>query len=201
RLGPDYRFITTFTLSGQLTGHEFDGPLQVQVGANPDPALVDEDALLVAQRLNHLGIDSIRGPLLVQGGLIFDWQSDPHGERLARALSGQTPRAAWDAVRALQAGSPALAALAPPSLQWLPAAGPATVTAAGAANGAANAQALRTLATPAVSQVLMLRSEPLLPLLKSLDDYSNNIVAPLAQAAGGVAAVQQLARASVPQAM
>jgi D-alanyl-D-alanine carboxypeptidase/D-alanyl-D-alanine-endopeptidase (penicillin-binding protein 4) len=187
-LGPDYRFVTTFTVSGHLAGNRLDGQLLVQAGANPDPALVDEDALLVAQRLNGLGIDSIRGPLLVRDALIFDWQNDPQGNRLAHALSGRTPAAAWNAVLALQSGAAAPRISARPSVQWL------------STDAAADA-ALPVLATPAISDVLTLRSEPLLPLLKALDDYSNNIVAPLAQAAGGAAAVQSLARSSVPEAM
>ncbi|HEX4052379.1 MAG TPA: D-alanyl-D-alanine carboxypeptidase [Steroidobacteraceae bacterium] len=196
-LGPDYRFVTTFSVSGHLAGNRLDGQLVVQAGTNPDPALVDEDALLVAQRLNGLGIDSIRGPLRVQGPLMFDWQNDPQGDRLAHALSGQTPPAAWNAVLALQSGAAHLRITAPPSLQWLSAVDTAPV----AARDAISAKALPVLATPTVNRVLTLRSEPLLPLLKSLDDYSNNIVALLAQAAGGAAAVQRLARASVPEPM
>lgn len=207
-LGPDYRFVTRFSVSGHVTDRRLDGQLLVQAGMNPDPALVDEDALLVAQRLNGLGIDSVRGPLVVQGALVFDWQSDPQGDRLAQALSGQTPAAAWQAVLALQSSAAAPHPMAPPSVRWLSdpavAAEAASVANAGttlAASGATSAQALPVVATPAVSDVLTLRSEPLLPLLKSLDDYSNNIVAVLAQAAGGAAAVERLARASVPEAM
>jgi D-alanyl-D-alanine carboxypeptidase/D-alanyl-D-alanine-endopeptidase (penicillin-binding protein 4) len=190
-LGPDYRFVTTFTVNGHLTGHRLDGQLLVQAGANPDPALVDEEALLVAQRFNGLGIDSIRGPLLVQGALIFDWRSDPQGDQLAHALSGHTPAAAWHAVLAQQSDPASPRISAPPSVQWL--------SAPDAASTSVNP--LPVLATSAVSHRLTLRSEPLLPLLKSLDDYSNNIVAPLAQAAGGAAAVERLARASVPEPM
>ncbi len=57
------------------------------------------------------------------------------------------------------------------------------------------------VATPPFNAVLILHSEPLLPMLKALDDYSNNIVAPLAEAAGGAGAVEQLARASLPPSM
>jgi D-alanyl-D-alanine carboxypeptidase/D-alanyl-D-alanine-endopeptidase (penicillin-binding protein 4) len=84
---------------------------------------------------------------------------------------------------------------------------PAVQFLAGAQGQETSAVAPRTpgtvpvIAASVVSHVLVLRSEPLLPLLKSLDDYSNNIVAPLAQAAGGAAAVEQLARASVPTGM
>jgi D-alanyl-D-alanine carboxypeptidase len=45
------------------------------------------------------------------------------------------------------------------------------------------------------------RSQPLLPLVKSLNDYSNNIFAPFAEAAGGAAAVESLARSVVPEEM
>ena len=49
--------------------------------------------------------------------------------------------------------------------------------------------------------LLIHRSQPLLPLVKALNDYSNNIFKPLADAAGGTAAVQEIARAAVPEAM
>ena len=42
------------------------------------------------------------------------------------------------------------------------------------------------------------RSEPLVPLLKALNGYSNNVFGWLAGAAGGIAAVEAEARASVP---
>jgi D-alanyl-D-alanine carboxypeptidase/D-alanyl-D-alanine-endopeptidase (penicillin-binding protein 4) len=45
------------------------------------------------------------------------------------------------------------------------------------------------------------RSQPLLALAKSLNDYSNNIFKPLADQAGGAAAVETLARSAVPRAM
>jgi D-alanyl-D-alanine carboxypeptidase len=63
------------------------------------------------------------------------------------------------------------------------------------------------IASPGASQPLVERplvihrSQPLLPLAKSLNDYSNNIFKPLADAAGGVAAVESLARRAVPAAM
>src|SRR5262249_40476585 len=42
---------------------------------------------------------------------------------------------------------------------------------------------------------------PLLALAKSLNDYSNNIFKPLADQAGGAAAVESVARRAVPEAM
>ncbi|HTW75412.1 MAG TPA: D-alanyl-D-alanine carboxypeptidase [Steroidobacteraceae bacterium] len=196
KFGPDYRFTTTFLAHGRV----LDGTLQgsLQVSSDGDPSLVDEDALLIAQRLNALGIRRIAGSLRLRGALTFDWQSDPDGARLRRALSGMTPAAAWEAVRALplrltQPAPPlagALSGSAPPGVEFLP------------ADGAAGSL------VPAVAQVggpgevrLQLRSEPLLSMLKALDDYSNNIMAPLADEAGGPGAVQALARSVVPAAM
>ncbi|MDE2252195.1 MAG: D-alanyl-D-alanine carboxypeptidase, partial [Gammaproteobacteria bacterium] len=46
--------------------------------------------------------------------------------------------------------------------------------------------------------LLVHRSQTLLDLAKQLNDYSNNIFKPLAEAAGGAAAVETLARAAVP---
>jgi D-alanyl-D-alanine carboxypeptidase/D-alanyl-D-alanine-endopeptidase (penicillin-binding protein 4) len=45
------------------------------------------------------------------------------------------------------------------------------------------------------------RSQPLLSLVKSLNDYSNNIIKPFADAAGGAPAVEALARSAVPPEM
>src|SRR5262249_7556022 len=45
------------------------------------------------------------------------------------------------------------------------------------------------------------RSQPLLPLVKSLNDYSNNVFTPFANAAGGAAAVESVARSAVPEDM
>jgi D-alanyl-D-alanine carboxypeptidase/D-alanyl-D-alanine-endopeptidase (penicillin-binding protein 4) len=46
--------------------------------------------------------------------------------------------------------------------------------------------------------LLVYRSPPLLRIAKALNDYSNNVFAPLAEAAGGASAVQAVARAAVP---
>jgi D-alanyl-D-alanine carboxypeptidase len=95
----------------------------------------------------------------------------------------------------------------------------ATVTAGptAAATPIATATTTATTITPALSApyarvqqamdltgerpLLVHRSQPLLPLVKSLNDYSNNIFAPFAEAAGGAAAVQALARSVVPEEM
>ncbi len=200
KFGPDYRFVTTFSASGRILNDTLQGDLSVESGG--DPSMVDEDALLVAERLNALGIRRITGSLRLQGPLIFDWQSDPDGARLSRALSGVTPAAAWMAVRNLDAtgaasSTSAASAPPPPGIEFSAAAVRPVADVAGTA-GTAGAAAI---AAPEQRPLVIYRSQPLLPLLKSLNDFSNNIFTPFADAAGGASAVQELARSILPEAM
>src|SRR5206468_3065929 len=100
--------------------------------------------------------------------------------------SGQAPPSAWEAVRALGDNSPEGSSLAPAALEFEV----GRAVPQGAAPGAA---ALRPL--------IAHRSQPLLSLVKALNDYSNNVFKPLADAAGGAATVQELARSIVPASM
>ncbi len=178
KLGPDFRFTTTFAARGRIQGGTLEGDLLV-TGDN-DPYLVDENALLVARQLNDLGLRHVTGALRASGPLTFDWQSDSEAAHLRQVLSGNTPPAAWEAVRSLApTGAP------PPALQFGGAAGPPGVA----------ADAL------AVQPLLVHRSQTLVELAKHLNDYSNNVFKPLADAAGGAGAVEALARSLVPAAM
>jgi D-alanyl-D-alanine carboxypeptidase/D-alanyl-D-alanine-endopeptidase (penicillin-binding protein 4) len=101
------------------------------------------------------------------------------------------PAAAWAAVRGISLDNTALSAAnapPPPVIQFAGAA-----RAAGVAEDDAGAAPERPL--------LVHRSQPLLSLAKSLNDYSNNIFKPLADAAGGAAAVESVARSVLPEAM
>ncbi|MEA3182940.1 MAG: hypothetical protein QOI59_6463 [Gammaproteobacteria bacterium] len=183
KLGPEYRFVTTFTSRGAVSGGTLHGDLLVE--SNGDPAFVDENALLVTDRLRELGITQVAGELRLRGRLTFDWQSDEDGARLRRALAGTISPAALAAVRAFELESPtgpAPAALLPTGIKFLT---------------APNVSPPSSTARP----LLIHRSQPLLPLAKSLNDYSNNIFKPLADEAGGAAAVETLARSAVPQSM
>ncbi|HWM66532.1 MAG TPA: D-alanyl-D-alanine carboxypeptidase [Steroidobacteraceae bacterium] len=183
KLGPEYRFVTTFTSRGAVSGGTLHGDLLVE--SNGDPAFVDENALLVTDRLRELGITQVAGDLRLRGRLTFDWQSDEDGARLRRALAGTISPAALAAVRAFELENPtgpAPAALLPTGIEFLT---------------APNVSPPSSTARP----LLIHRSQPLLPLAKSLNDYSNNIFKPLADEAGGAAAVETLARSAVPQSM
>ena len=181
RLGPEHRFATTFSSAGRIESGVLRGDLIVDGGG--DPFLVDENALLVALQLRSLGIERVDGTLRARGALTFNWEPATADARLRAALAGSVPAPAWQAVRANLGGGGLLSAsaAAPPALRF------GTVA---------------TSTTASSSQPLLVhRSQPLLSMVKALNDYSNNIFKPLADAAGGVTAVEQLARQTLPQAM
>jgi D-alanyl-D-alanine carboxypeptidase/D-alanyl-D-alanine-endopeptidase (penicillin-binding protein 4) len=189
KLGPEHRFITTFTGSGRILDGTLYGDLSVT--SDGDPSFVDEDALLVAERLKQLGIQRVAGTLHARSALIFDWQNDSDAALLRRALSGLTAPAAWTAVRELESsnttgisGTTGASSSSPiqPGIRFVTASPQSTAT--------LDEQTLITH-----------RSQPLLPLVKSLNDYSNNIIKSFADAAGGIAAVEAVARGAVPAEM
>ena len=198
KLGPEHRFVTTFATSGRVVDGALLGDLLVYGGA--DPSLVDEDALLVADRLLELGINQVAGNLRLRGALTFDWQSDEDGSRLRRALSGSISPAALATVRAWELENPGASAPRPGSLQPQGIRFGAAVTPAATLPEADIARA-DTTASPSERALIIHRSQPLLSLAKSLNDYSNNIFKPLADEAGGAASVESLARSVVPEAM
>ena len=187
KLGPEHRFATTFCGSGRILDGTLYGDLSVE--SEGDPSLVDEDALLVAERLKRSGIQRVAGNLRTTGTLTFDWRSDDDGSLLRRALSGLTPPAAWVVVRELE--EPGTPGIPQPGIRF-------TAAAAWPANGVAGAHGVELMHQ---QPLVIYRSQPLLPLAKSLNDYSNNIFKPFADAAGGAAAVEALARSVVPPEM
>src|ERR1700729_1656503 len=117
KFGPEHRFTTTFAASGAIHGGTLDGDLLVE--SDGDPYLVDENAVLVAERLNQMGVQRVAGTLIVRGALTFDWQLDPDALRLRAAMSGMAPPAAWAAVREIEAettNAPITASLTPPAI-------------------------------------------------------------------------------------
>jgi len=146
----------------------------LRVEAEGDPFLVDENAVLVVRALRAQGLERVPGRLRAEGPLFFDWEADGAARRLRRALAGRVPEAAWSAVRDAEGLAPG----APPALGF-------GSDAAGSAGPAA----------------VLHRSQPLVPLLKALNGFSNNIFHPLSKRIGGVEAVERSARESVPQEM
>jgi D-alanyl-D-alanine carboxypeptidase/D-alanyl-D-alanine-endopeptidase (penicillin-binding protein 4) len=185
KFGPEHRFVTTFAANGPIHDGTLEGDLLVESDGDPD--FVDENALLVVEHLNALGVERVAGNLLPRGALVFDWEIDADGLRLRQAMSGRAPVAAWAAVRQMRGGdAQAASSPTPPAISFANAAGVGATGSPG----------------PVVERTLIIhRSQSLLSLAKSLNDYSNNIFKPLADAAGGAAAVEELARSVVPAAM
>jgi D-alanyl-D-alanine carboxypeptidase/D-alanyl-D-alanine-endopeptidase (penicillin-binding protein 4) len=186
KFGPEHRFVTTFEANGRLHDGTLDG--DIVVASDGDPYFVDENALLVVERLNALGVRRVAGTLRARGPLTFDWQSDPDADRLRQSMSGKAPGAAWEAVRELHDSNATAsdgAAATLPVLQFANASGDATPGGA----------------PPGARILIAHHSQPLLSLAKALNDYSNNIFKPLADAAGGASAVESLARSVLPPAM
>lgn len=193
RYGPDYRFTTTLRAAGPLRDGVLESSLWIEGGA--DPFLVDESALRIAQALRARGIARIAGGLQASGTLSFDWQRDGAAQRLRNALSGGAPTDAWARLQ------PDPDALPLPPMPALAIEGPTTGSGGATvdAGGTPPATGFSASALPPV--LLVYRSPPLLRIAKALNDYSNNVFAPLAEAAGGASAVQAVARAAVPAAM
>jgi D-alanyl-D-alanine carboxypeptidase/D-alanyl-D-alanine-endopeptidase (penicillin-binding protein 4) len=183
RLGPDHRFVTTFATNGRNVDGTLHGDLLVESDGNP--SLVDEDALLVAERLKESGIRRIAGEVRLQGNLTFNWQPASDGTPLRLALSGKTRPAAWLAIQQMAGQDlPSGDSLATPGIQFAP---------GDDAGGPTDAPASRPL--------VVHRSQPLLSLLKGLNDYSNNIFAQFVSDIGGVQVVETLARGVMPPEM
>ena len=215
KLGPEHRFVTTFATNGQVVDGALLGDLLVEGGG--DPSLVDEDALLVADHLLDLGIRRVVGDLRLRGTLTFDWQSDEDGDRLRRALAGSISPGALATVRAWELGNPggsvpSPGALQPQGIRFDPPPAGDSKAADGnkapdagkpgdAGKAAGPSKATSASAAGKERPLVIHRSQPLLALAKSLNDYSNNIFKPLADEAGGAGSVESLARSVVPQAM
>ena len=165
RLGPDYRFTTRFTGGGTVNG-------DLLVDASGDPFFVYENAFLVLRKLNALGLHDVAGDLKVQGPLMFNWQADPAGTRLKRALQGLDGAAAWTAI-----GEP-----------------PARLT-----QVAIRFHAEASLQSPGRT-IVVHQSPPLETIVKALNGYSNNVFHLLSDRIGGPQAVEAIVRKRLPAA-
>lgn len=102
RLGPEYRFETRVFTNGTVDRQRrvLDGDLVIRGGRDPDFHV--ENAILVADGLNVMGIDTVTGSLVVDGSFWMGWENgsagtlangDQRSERMAvRLLQGLDPR-------------------------------------------------------------------------------------------------------------
>jgi D-alanyl-D-alanine carboxypeptidase/D-alanyl-D-alanine-endopeptidase (penicillin-binding protein 4) len=176
RLGPEYRFETRVLARGAIHDGTLQGDLLVDAGR--DPFFVSEGAFLVLCRLHRLGLRTVDGDVRVRGPLLFDWQPDPDGRRLARTLAGREGMGAWPVVAAHDPGCPE--ALHDATLVFHDHAAPST-------------------AEPTL--LVTHRSPPLLHVVKALNEFSNNVFHLVSPAIGGPAVVEAVARSHVPPAL
>jgi D-alanyl-D-alanine carboxypeptidase/D-alanyl-D-alanine-endopeptidase (penicillin-binding protein 4) len=175
-LGPRHRFETRFLAPGPQRGATVEGDLVVE--AEGDPFLVVENAFLVLLELHRQGVTRVAGRLVVRGPLLFNWQPDPSGTKLARALAGLGGASAWEALVAVRPDA------ARTTLRDV-----AITFGRGGTDG---------VAPTAPHLLLVHRSAPLHVIVKALNAYSNNVFHPFSARIGGPAAVERVARASVP---
>jgi D-alanyl-D-alanine carboxypeptidase/D-alanyl-D-alanine-endopeptidase (penicillin-binding protein 4) len=175
QLGPEHRFPTRVLAAGPIQKGALHGDLVVEAGG--DPALLDENVVLVLAALRGRGLARVEGEVRVEGPLVFDWRTDGAARALRRALAGQDATA-----RAAVARVP------------LPGASPATLFLRVDGRRVPPAADGRRL-------LLVHRSPPLVRVAKSLNCYSNNVFHVLSDRIGGPAAVGRVARESVPAAM
>ena len=168
RLGSDHRFVTRVLGASPREGVVASDLL---VESDGDPFLLPQSAAYMLGELDDLGVDRVRGRVRVEGPLFYEWKPDPGGRRFAAALSGRLPK---EAVRE------------------------ANERRGGTGIGSLVFDRAKQPPSPPSETLLIHLSPPLPRILKELNGYSNNIFHPLSDRVGGPAAVQQLARESVP---
>jgi D-alanyl-D-alanine carboxypeptidase/D-alanyl-D-alanine-endopeptidase (penicillin-binding protein 4) len=174
QLGPEHRFETRLLTAGTLRDGTLHGDLVVAAGG--DPFFVSENAFLLLLALREVGLRTVEGGLGVRGPLLFNWQRDPAGKGLRRALVGLDGGGAWPAVRAAR---PDAAGLSPAAL----------------ALGFRPARRGSRAGEPRL--LVVHRSPPLGRIVKALNCYSNNVFGLLSDRIGGPGAVQRTARNAV----
>ena len=94
----------------------------------------------------------------MRGEMLFNWQAENVTAPLQLALSGKTSVTAWTTVQSL---TPTL--VAPPAVQF---------------DAASNPTRTQADDSSALVPLVVHRSQPLLSLIKSLNDYSNSMSEP-----------------------
>lgn len=177
--GPDHQFQTLVSATGPIHNGVLEGDLVINGGG--DPLFVWEDAITLGDTLNKMGINQVKGNLVITGSFALNFQRNPvlAGQLLKKALHYKTwPRPAAFQYSLMPKGTPK-----------------PQVVIAGQVQVAA--QAIQ-------SQTLLLRhySLPLKQLIKEMNVFSNNDMAEmLAESVGGAAVVRSTAAqlAEVPE--
>jgi len=173
--GPTHQFVTLVEATGPIQDGVLRGDLVVQGGG--DPFFVTEDALVLRQSLQQLGLKRVTGKLIISGNFFMNFTTNPalSGKFLKHVLSPPPRRVARTRRRT-----------AAPESQQLTIAGAVEVVSFG---------------PPTRASLVRHRSFSLIKILKRMNVYSNNAMAEMLTAAlGGPPNMVRLAAlaASVP---
>ncbi|HEY9907612.1 MAG TPA: D-alanyl-D-alanine carboxypeptidase [Thermosynechococcaceae cyanobacterium] len=166
--GADHQFVTLIGRTGTLTNGVLQGDLVVQ--GSGDPLFVWEEAIVLGNALNQLGIRQVTGNLIVLDKFYMNYEQSlqKSGELLKQGLNA----ALWPEEATSQ-------------FQTLP---------GGTLRPQVTIQGSVKVATVAPAQTPLLRhhSLPVAELLKKMNQYSNNLMAEMmAEAVGGAKVVEQ----------
>jgi serine-type D-Ala-D-Ala carboxypeptidase/endopeptidase (penicillin-binding protein 4) len=169
--GPQHKFITVIGTTGTVQNGVLQGDLIVQGSA--DPFFVWENAILLGNQLNQLGIRQVTGNLVVVGRFYMNFEDDPRtsGNLLKQGLNAQL----WSSAVENQ-------------YRTLP-----RVTARSQITIRGAVKVMPSLPSQAQTKTLInYPSAPLATILKKMNMYSNNAMAEmLASSLGGASAVKQ----------
>ena len=173
----DHRFETMVGVHGTVQDGVLNGNLVIQ--GSGDPLFVWEEGIVLANRLQELGIQRVTGDVLVNGVFTMNFAEDLSGSltdlKQVMAASSWTG-AARQAYANLPSGTPQPSLQIDGGARWVPAA---------------------ELDTMAVNWVVRHQSLPLVAILKAMNIYSNNVISELvADLAGGSGQVMALAAAA-----
>ncbi len=173
-LGPNYRYQTTVGITGPVQNGVLQGDLVIQGGQNP--FFVWEDAISLANQLKQLGIQEVKGNLVILGPFYmnFETKAITSGTFLKQGLdSSLWPAEALQQYQSLPPGTPK------PQL------------------GISGSVVAANSAPTSVKWVAQHQSFRVADLLKKMNRYSNNAMAEImASSVGGAKVVQQKAIAA-----
>jgi serine-type D-Ala-D-Ala carboxypeptidase/endopeptidase (penicillin-binding protein 4) len=169
---PEHQFETLIGLRGTVENGVLRGDLVVKGGG--DPLFVWEEAIVLGNALQQLGIQQVTGDLVIVGGFMMNFEENPYASAELLRQSWHVddwPQAAWNQYQNLPAGTPQPRIEVAGTVQVVP------------------------VAAEDITWRLRHQSLPLIALLKAMNIYSNNVMSEsIAELAGGTGAVMASAR-------
>ena len=169
--GPEHQFVTLVGATGAIENGVLQGDLVIQGGE--DPFFVWEEAVVVGNLLNQLGIQQVAGNLVITGKFYMNFQLDPlaSGNLFKQGLNAKIwPKEAETQYKTLPTGTPR------PQVEI-------------------EGSVLVAASAPSNMQPLVRHySFPVAELLKKMNLYSNNVMVDIFdEAVGGTGVVAQKA--------